>query len=148
MKAKFICPVAVAIVLTTSLHGQQPQQSSVTRHPGDVLHYQLTFQGIDVGKIRSASIRLRSAAPIPPNQSGFTNGFGGGCTKSATADTFDCAVTIPPNIADGDYRVITVSVNATPAGGYDYNQEFSVPGVPIQNPGTFTPPKLTVTEKP
>ncbi len=122
---------------------------SVKRHPKEVLHYQVKFEGGDTAKVTEAGLNFRSEDPIPADQPGLTNRFGGSCTK-ATADSavLECAATIPDNIANGNYRLNIVNAIAGPLSkGYD--EDFHVPLVPIENPQTFNPPtKVVVTPKP
>jgi hypothetical protein len=151
MTAKLACLIAVAIVLNMTAYGQQPQAGSpsVTRHPGDVLHYQVKFEGGDADKITEARIGLRTES-IPADQPGLTNGFQGSCTKSSPpqAHLFECQATIPNNAATGNYRVSNVAAIAGVLSK-GYNEDFHVPLVPIENPQTFNPPtKVIVTPKP
>lgn len=126
------------------LHAQQP---SVKRHPGDHLHYNVTLTDGDIGKITGVSMNLKTSATQPPNQAG-TNGFGGNCQKSSDPRIWTCDIVIPPNVIDGDYQLYMVSLG-TPDFGKQYNEDFHVPIVPIQNPNTFTPPsRVTVTQQP
>lgn len=144
--------VSVAVLaLGTCVYGQ-----SVTWHPGDVLKYQLKLDGASASLIVGASItfHLNSGGSVVLNahpQEGFANEFGGNCSKSsapgAAPSIFECAVTIPPYVASGEYSVSKVSAQAI-SGGNTYEKGFGVPSISIQDPSTFVTPKLTVTAGP
>jgi hypothetical protein len=126
--------------------GQQALPS-VKRHPGEHLHYSVTFGGGDIGKIAGVSVHLKTSATPRPDQQGG-NQFGGNCQKSSDPKTWTCDVVIPAGIIDGDYQLFQAGAG-TPEFGASYTEDFHVPIVPIQNPNTFTPPsKVTVTEQP
>jgi hypothetical protein len=127
------------------LYGQQP---SVKRHQGEHLHYKVTFQDGDIGKIVAVNVSLRSSTAAPPTQPNAQTQFGAQCQKSTDPKVWDCDVQIPQGIADGDYQLFTVGVG-TSEFGKNYSEDFHVPIVPIQNSNTFTPPsKVTVTPQP
>lgn len=145
--------VSVAVLaLGTCVYGQL-----ATYHPGDVVKYQLKLEGASAGLIIGASMTFHmnsSSGSVVLNahpQEGFANEFGGGCTKSSAPgvapSTFNCAVTIPPYVASGDYSVSKVSAQAL-AGGNTYEKDFGVPSISIQNPSVFVIPKLVVTAQP
>jgi hypothetical protein len=143
MKA-FGYTLAFAVVLAVSLHGQQ-----VTRHPGEVIHYQVKLEGGELAKVTVVNVNLYTPDPIPQDQQGLTNGFSGNCVKGATPGIWDCSATIPDRVANGNYRVNSIGVGAGTTLGKSYNEDFHVPLVPIENPAMFIPPtKVTVTPKP
>lgn len=150
MKANKTTILAIAVLaLTVAAYGQQPQQTSVKRHPGDVLHYQVKLEGGELAKVTGVRINLRTSDPIPADQQGLTNGFGGNCTKSAAVQVWDCSVTIPDRVWNGNYRVNGVGVGTGTSLGKSYDEDFHVTLVPIENSANFIPPtKVTVTEKP
>jgi hypothetical protein len=125
------------------------QAQSVKRHPGDIIKYSVTAEGGDTDRITAVTLNFWTGTPIPQNQQGLTNGFTGACTKSsATPRVFDCSVTIPDNVSNGDYTIAWVSVGAGPNLGKRYEGDFHIPLVPIENPKTFNfPTKVTVTEQ-
>jgi hypothetical protein len=137
-----ICALAVAA------YGQQAQPS-VKRHPGDVLHYQVKFEGGELAKVTVVNLNFRTSDPIPADQQGLTNGFGGPCVKSVAVGVWDCSVTIPDRVWNGNYRVNGVGVGAGTSLGKYYEEDLHVPLVPIENSAMFIPPtKVTVTPKP
>jgi hypothetical protein len=125
------------------------QAQSVKRHPGDVLHYRVTVEGGDIDKITSVALNFWSGTPIPQNQQGFSNGFPGDCTRSsAIPNVFDCSVTIPDTVSDGDYTITWVAIGSGPRLNRRYEVDFHIALVPIENPKTFNfPTKVTVTEQ-
>jgi hypothetical protein len=125
------------------IYAQSPK-----RHQQDIVHYQVSLEGGEISKVTGVGISFNSPSPAPPNQSGFTNGFGGPCAKSPAPNVWDCSVTIPSNIADGDYRLVEVDVTSGPFNK-GYNGDFHVPLISIENTQTFTfPSKVTVKEQP
>ena len=148
MKNATLCLLVVGIMLVIPVQGQQPPQSSVRRHPGDVIRYAVTFEGGDIDKLTDVGVHLSSPGPVPPNQMGFTTQFGGPCHKSPEPKLWTCDVRIPDVVADGDYRFYEVDISAGPFSK-SYPGDFHVPIVLVQNPRTFNPPtKVTVTEQP
>jgi hypothetical protein len=137
-----------AAIAALPLYAQQAQPS-VKRHQQEIVHYQVRLEGGDISKITTVNIVFNTQKAVAPDQSGFTNSFGGQCIKSSGApNVWDCSATIPNNIADGDYRLIEVDIGAGPFSK-PYSEEFHVPLIPIENTQTFTPPsKVTVKEQP
>ncbi len=146
MKAVGYSVLVLLLMLTTSFYGQQPQQPSVKRHPGDVLHYQVKFEGGDVAKLAGASVHLRTQDSPPANQQSFDSSFSGSCGAPVSPGVFQCSVTIPDSVRNGSYQLFEVDTG-TRIAGTSYQQDFGVPAIPIENPNTFTKPsKVTVTE--
>jgi hypothetical protein len=145
---KTIATWLIGLALILPLHAQQAQPS-VKRHPGDVLRYRVTFDGGEIGKITSVGIRLYTPGPFPESQPGLTNGFNGPCAKSASGtNVWECSLTIPGNVIDGNYTLDQVNIAADPFSK-QYAGNFDVPVVPIENPKNFNPPKkVTVTPQP
>ena len=143
MNHKVIALAVVVWALGVCVYGQ-----SVTRHPGDVLHYQIKFDGGDVGKITGVSIHLVTHDVIPADQPNAATQFGGNCGAPISPGVFECSVPIPDGIPNGTYQLFKVSTE-TPQFGTSYHQDFKVPSIPVQNPKTFNKPtSVTVTEKP
>ena len=142
---KTVGNLLVVIALTIlPLYGQ----SSVKRHPGEHLHYNVALADGDIGKITGVNVHLRTNATPPPNQPGAARQFGGNCQKSVDPKIWTCDVLIPLQAVSGDYQLFNIGVG-TPDFGKSYEEDFHVPLVPIENPNTFTPPsKVTVTEQP
>jgi hypothetical protein len=140
---KTIGTLLAGIALTAlPLHGQ------VVRHPDQHLRYNVALADGDIDKITSISVHLVTNAPATPDKPGAVGQFGGNCQKSSDPKVWSCDVTIPKNVADGDYRLAEIDMG-TAQFGKSYNGDFHVPLVPIQNSNTFTPPsKVTVTEQP
>jgi hypothetical protein len=57
-------------------------------------------------------------------------------------------MTIPTNIATGDYYLSFTARADEGSVSYSDGQEFNVPAVHIENPKTFTPPGVKVTPLP
>src|SRR6202035_5545010 len=86
----------------------QQAQPSVKRHPGQHLHYDIALADGDVAKVAGVSVHLNSPTPPPSTQPSATTQLGENCQKSADPKIWNCDITIPPNIADGDYKLYEV----------------------------------------
>lgn len=146
MRTMFKIVMIAAILLGLGIADAQDATSPLKRHPGEHLHYNVTFTDGDIAKITGTSLNFSTSAVATPDQAGTTQ-FGGQCQKTSDPKIWTCDVVIPPGIIDGDYKLVNVGAG-TPNFGKSYTGDFHVPIVPIQNPDTFTPPsKVTVTEQ-
>ena len=57
-------------------------------------------------------------------------------------------LTIPDNIATGDYRLQMVAARADEGSATYSEQDYSVPIIHVENPRTFTPPGIAVKPLP
>ena len=124
--------------------------TELPKHPGDVLKFEVKFSGPDASKVKQVKVAFYLKGGTPPaNQSGFMANFGGVQVPSITPNTFQPQATIPDQIASGDY---TLEVDAITDGigsaGYADGRDFHLHMIHIDNPKTFTPPSITVTERP
>jgi hypothetical protein len=145
MKNKGVLLVVIALA-GLPLFGQQP---AVKRHPGEHIHYRVTVSDGEIEKITHIAVNLQISTSVPhPDQPAASLGFGGNCGKSADPKIWDCDVPIPPNVADGDYRLFDIQVGSS-TFLQSYEEDFHVPLVPVENPNTFKPPtKVIVTPQP
>jgi hypothetical protein len=120
------------------------------RHPGDVIKYEIRFDGPNADKIKQVLGSLGIRGAIPKDQSGFDGSFStAGWIGPSSPGTFRIEFTIPSNIATGDYALANVNARADEgAAGYQNGQEFTVPPIHIENPKTFSPPGIKVTPLP
>jgi len=144
VKTVTMCLVVFSFV---PVYGQSAQPS-VKRHPGETLHYRVTVEDGDLEKITHVSVNLFTQTPNPANQPGLTNGFTIPCKKSTNEPKiWDCSEEIPDRIWNGDYTVNQVNIGAGNNFGKNYQGDYHVPTVPIENPKTFNAPtKIKVTE--
>jgi hypothetical protein len=119
----------------------------LARHPGNVIKYQIKFDGPNADKINHVHGWLSSRVPVPKEQAGFINGFGVDGHMSSPK-TFDLELKVPENIANGDYSLNFSASADEGSGNYTDGQEFNVPSIRIENPKTFVPPSVTVKELP
>jgi hypothetical protein len=123
-------------------------QGPLPRHPGEVIKYQIKFDGPNADKIKTVSAQMITNS-IPKDQSGFTNGFGTAHQFTPSSPrTFDIELTIPDNIATGDYRLQMVAARADEGSATYSEQDYSVPIIHVENPRTFTPPGIAVKPLP
>jgi hypothetical protein len=119
----------------------------LARHPGDVIKYEIKFDGPNADKITNVNGSLGINAAVPKYQSGFTGGISG-ASRSIAPKTFELSFTIPNNIADGDY-ILSFSATANEGSSeYTNGNEFTVPPVHIENARKFTPPAVSVNPLP
>lgn len=137
-----------AAIAALPLYAQQPPQPAVKRHPGEHLHYNVKLPDGSIDKVTNVSINLNTSTPAGPTQPGAGGELGAQCQKTPDPKLWTCDVLITTGIRDGDYRVYHVGVSSD-VFGKDYNDDFHLPIVPIENPRTFTPPsKVDVTVQP
>jgi hypothetical protein len=142
-----ILGIALAILSTLSL-SQAQGAHALPRHPGDVIKFEIKFDGPNADRIKTVNAGLGMRVGPPKDQAGFTNGFGGRSNSPSSPNTFVVEMTVPDNIATGDY-FLNVGANATEgSANYSDGQEFNVPAVHIENPKTFMPPGVKVTPLP
>jgi hypothetical protein len=142
-----ILGIALAILSTLGL-SQAQEARPLPRHPGDVIKFEIKFDGPNAGKITTASASLNMRVGPPKDQAGFTNGFGSPPTAPLSPDTFIVEMTVPKNAATGDYYLY-VSANAVEgSANYSDGQEYNIPPIHVENPKTFTPPGITVKQLP
>jgi hypothetical protein len=136
---------AMAVI---ALNAVSAQQVTDFRKPGDVIRVEIKFDGPDAGKIKQLSISLNKPdGQVPKDQIGFSTNFGSNWVQESLPLTFRVEVTIPPNIATGDY---VLNVNAQAENGrtqYESGNQFKLPPFHIRNDKTFVPPMITVTER-
>jgi hypothetical protein len=136
----------VVLLSLSAIHAQEAKPKPL--HPGDVLKFELTFSGPDADKIKNASLSVYFGGPIPANQAGFGNGFGGRGNLTSP-HTFRVELTIPDSIATGDY--VVNRIDASPENGVGsatYTSGFGTFTYHIENPKTFTAPTVTVKPLP
>ncbi len=138
--------IIVGLLSSAFMQAQGP--GPLPRHPGDVIKYEIRFDGPNADKIKTVSAQMVTNS-IPRDQSGFTNGFGTSHQFTPSSPkTFDIEMTIPNNIATGDYRLNSIDARADEGAPTYSNQDYSVPIIHIENPRTFTPPGISVKPLP
>lgn len=139
----------VAFLVIGLLHAQQAKE--LPRHPGEVLRFEVKFEGPDTAKVRTVSLGLQATPTTtkPSNQSGFISGFSS--EKSVEASSpgiFRPEIKIPDNAMSGDYYLIVSAQADTGNVGYEAGKQFQLHLFHIENTRTFTPPTITVKELP
>ena len=92
---------ALTVLLACSI-SQAQEAHPLPRHPGDVIKFEIKFDGPNAGKIDSVSGGLGLRSAVPKDQAGFRPGFGANGSPLAP-DTFRLELTVPNNAATGDY---------------------------------------------
>jgi hypothetical protein len=137
--------VAVLLSLNT-MQAQGP--GPLPRHPGDVIKYQIVFDGPNADKITRVNGNLGHTGPMPKDQAGFAGGINSGNLTPSSPRTFILEFKVPDNIATGDYVLSFTGFAAEGYGNYANGQDFNVSLIHIENPKTFTPPGVKVTPLP
>ena len=72
--ATFVLCFAASIILNVSL--LNAQAAPLPRHPGDVIKYEIKFDGPNADRIKTVNAGLNITATVPKDQSGFAQGIG------------------------------------------------------------------------
>ena len=142
---KVLKTILSAGALLLSLSTAQSQDAKLQPHyPKEILKFEIKFEGADADKIKTVHLYFNCQDAHPaPDQSGFTNNFGGtGTFKLVSPGTFEVEEGIPGSLLPGNYN-LRVDARAD-AGGANYD---GVATIRIGNRETFTPPKITVKER-
>jgi len=141
----------VLCILTTllTLSCIQAQEAKVlARHPGDIIKFEIKFDGPNAEKITRVNGGLNLEGQIPNDQAGFVNSFGGNSTTPSSPKSFDLQLKVPDNIATGNYTLSLTGFAAEGYGDYANGRDFMLPPIHIENPKKFTPPSITVKQLP
>lgn len=118
------------------------------RHPGDVIKYQITFDGPNADRIKTVYARMNTGQP-PKDQAGFSTQINTiGDIQPTSPGTFLIEIKVADNTADGEYTLIIAATANEGSANYHNGQEFNVPPIRIENPKKFTPPGITVKPLP
>jgi len=140
--------IVFAVLLALGF-SQAQEARPLPRHPGDVIKYEIKFDGPNADRIKTVSASLGMKVGPPKDQAGFNNGFGTShAFTPSSPNTFVVEMTVPDNAATGDYFLNVGASAAEGSANYSDGQEFNVPPIRVENPKTFTPPGIKVTPLP
>jgi phosphate-selective porin len=143
--------VTFALVSFATLSAQEAAQEATqaARHPGDVVKLDIRLDGPDAAKVTSVNVDLRMHGTLQPNQPKFETDLRAAGVKLAAANAFAVDIPIPQNAATGDYLLEVYAIAADNAGmvTYQTGQDFQLHPIRVENPRTFTAPKITVKER-
>ncbi|HUH62118.1 MAG TPA: hypothetical protein VLZ50_03925 [Terracidiphilus sp.] len=129
------------------------ESKTVVVHPGDVLHFQVSFKpgsGTD-GVFQSMNATLSTQTPLRADQFGFERSFKGPMagTELDEAIVFFVKITIPEFAADGDYDVSFTAYGSDPNFKivYDASTGVTLPTIRVENRLTFQRPEIVVVRK-
>src|SRR5580700_6225594 len=89
---------------------QAQEAAPLARHPGDVIRYEIKFDGPNADRIKTVYARMNTGQP-PKDQTGFTSQFNTNGGVSATSPrTFTIEMKVPDNAANGDYTLFFSAV--------------------------------------
>ena len=124
------------------------QQVTDFRKPGDAIRLEIKFDGTDAARIRQVNVMFSRQGPgEPADQVGFSPSFGNGWTGESAPLVFRVEVTVPTNIATGDYILYVNAMAENGRTSYVSGNQFKFPVIHIRNDRTFAPPTITVTER-
>jgi hypothetical protein len=118
------------------------------KHPGETLKFDVKLEGQDVQKVKAVSLYLGARnGPLQTDQSGFTSGSRGANFLAIATGTFRPEITIPDNMATGDYYLVVTAIAEPGSADYVSGKQFQLQDFHIDNPKTFVPPsKIEVKE--
>ena len=140
--------VALTALLTCGLL-QSQEAREAPHHPGDILKFEIKFDGADAAKVKTIRIYLIPQDGPPPNQAGFNVTPQGGDFSPISPGVFQANLKIPDGAPTGTYllRVNATAENGAGSATYNAKTDFDLHAYRIENPMTFTPPKIKVTEQ-
>jgi hypothetical protein len=145
--AKALLWLSAVPFLNLSLCGQEAKVQPL--HPGDVIKFEIKFDGPNADKVKTVNAGLTTRMSPPKDQSGFSNGFGTQRQYPPTSpNTFVVEMTVPDNAVTGDYSLWVGATATEGSANYADGQEFHFPIVHIENPRKFTPPAINVKQLP
>jgi hypothetical protein len=140
--------LTAGILLSLGIASAQ-EAKTLPRHPGDVIKYEIKFDGPNADKMKSLLASMGLTTSVPKDQSGFASSFGTtGWISPSSPATFKVEMTVPPDIATGDYSLSLTARADEGRANYANGQDFTVPPIHIENPKKFTPPGVKVTPLP
>lgn len=146
--SKFFNPVVLLASLVFGTVMVQAQQHQESLRPGDHLNYRINFEGEHAEFISSmVSWTLVGGAVPPSTQIGFATEMDTQVQRKGD-EPFEISYTVPEYVASGDYRA---SVRALLGNGAEIRysaEEVGLPTRAIDNPKTFTKPKIKAQELP
>lgn len=123
------------------------QQVTEFRQPGDVLRFEIKFDGPDATKVRTVSLYFGFIGQPPKDQPGFDAGFPGDRVGPTSPNTYILEAKIPTNVASGDYKLFVNAQAETGSTQYEAGNQFQMPPFHIKNSRSFVPPAIIVTER-
>ena len=134
-------------VLLVLSFAQAQQTHEKPLKPGDKIPFEVKLNGPDADKVTAVSLNFSLQSQAAPDQAGFGTGFGGSSSVAVSPGTFNVDVTVG-EVASGTYRLTQASAG-TPYAGHNYSSgDLGDFAVVVENPKTFTPPKITIKKLP
>jgi hypothetical protein len=128
---------------------QAQEAAPLARHPGDVIKYEIKFDGPNAEKLKTVQASMSTGQEPSKDQVGFSNNFGTEHPfQPISPKTFVIEMTIPSNAATGDYRLYVSAIADEGRANYRNGPDFNVPPIHVENPKTFTPPGIAVKPLP
>lgn len=138
--------LATIVVSLNVLHAQE--LSEQPRHPGQVIKFEIKFEGADADKVKQVYIGLTLLGSVQPNQEGFKPNFNAGKWFTTTVPkVFQAEITIPEDVASGEYKLNIQGQAEAGNAQYASGESFKLTPIRIANPRTFTKPEISVHEQ-
>ena len=126
---------------------QAQQVAELAKHPGDVLKFNITFSGPDAVKVKQVGVVIRLNGGISPNQVGFQPVQQTQYVQKTSTGVFMTEIKIDDTLASGEYHLEVIAApDITGSTTYVAGREFQLHTFHIDNPRTFSPPKIDVQE--
>jgi hypothetical protein len=140
--------LALTVLLACSLSQAQGTREKPLA-PGSIVKFEINFDGIDAAQLTKVQITFHIPdGHVPDNQIGFQPQFSGDTVAQAPDKHFYPEITVPKFAATGTYELwVGVWTQNGSSFTYTAGKEFPFHVFHIDNPGTFTPPHITVREK-
>ena len=110
----------LTVILALALNGPAFCQSKITgtfsgtfgsplpavHHPGDIITFTVSFEGVDASRLTGAQLTFNLLPPrVPDNQAGFTTEIRASDSEKLSPGTFRVSGKIPETVATGSYRL-------------------------------------------
>jgi len=141
------CFVITTVLSLCPCRAQEAQP--LPRHPGDVIKYEIKFDGQNAERIKSVYARMNTGQQPPKDQAGFATQIStNGEIQATSPRTFIIEMRVPDNLASGEYKLFIGANAGEGSATYSDGQDFNIPPVSIENPKKFAPPAIKVTPLP
>jgi hypothetical protein len=147
--AQVVLCITITTILSALSFSQAQEAKPLPRHPGNVIKYQIKFDGPNADKVKRVNAVLELRVAVKKDQAGFDPQFSSKpeWIDPSPSGTFLVEMTVPPRAATGEYHLrITAQLDHTNLG-YTDGQDFNIT-VNVVNPATFDAPTITVNPLP
>ena len=139
--------VIAAVLGLTAARSQEARELPL--HPGNTLKFDIKFDGPDAAKVKTVRVYLAwKMGDIHPDQPGFQQGLNGTESGPTGPNSFRPEITLPDNIASGEYTLFVVANFNPGTVQYKAGDQFQLHSYRVENPRSVVAPKISVQELP